>query len=424
MDILWITNIPVGRSVELMDRPQKYISGTWLDAALSDFINDGDFRVTIVTVTKTNAIKMISDGNINYCLLPGGGPDSYDISDQSNFKSWKYIQNTFRPDIIHVWGTEFKHGYLALKAMKGLPSVVYMQGVLAAISRYYRAGMTPHELRSNITFRDIIRRDWIVRKQRNLAKNALIEAEMLHISNNVIVENKWCTSYCKSINPGVKVHQCNLNIRHSFFQAGWKFESAGSYTILCNAGGYPIKGLHVLIRALKIVSKRFPTVQLMIPGEQSPFSKGLVHSIKENGYTRFIKKLIIELDLINNIQYLGPLDSSQMAERMSTANVFVMSSCIENHSSTLMEAMIVGTPCIAAYAGGVPEYLHHQENGLLYRFEEHEMLAEHICDLFSDPQRAISLGTMASKTMRASRLAQDHKGRLVEIYRKVIGSEK
>ena len=55
--------------------------------------------------------------------------------------------------------------------------------------------------------------------------------------------------------------------------------------------------------------------------------------------------------------------------------VFVLSSSIENHASSLKEAMMVGTPSIATFVGGVPEYVRHGENGFLYRFEEYEIMA-------------------------------------------------
>ena len=59
------------------------------------------------------------------------------------------------------------------------------------------------------------------------------------------------------------------------------------------------------------------------------------------------------------------------AQEMETANVFVMPSSIENHSSTLIEAMIVGVPCVASDVGGISELITHGKTGFLYRFEEY-----------------------------------------------------
>ena len=75
-----------------------------------------------------------------------------------------------------------------------------------------------------------------------------------------------------------------------------------------------------------------------------------------------------------------------MAVQMAISNCFTMCSAIENHSMTLKEAMATGVPCISSYVGGVPEYAEDGKNSLLYRFEDYEVLAEHIIRLFEDQE--------------------------------------
>ena len=57
-------------------------------------------------------------------------------------------------------------------------------------------------------------------------------------------------------------------------------------------------------------------------------------------------------------------------------------SAIENSPNSLGEAQLLGVPCIAAYVGGVPDMMRGCEDNM-YRFEEAEMLAEKICETFS-----------------------------------------
>ena len=57
------------------------------------------------------------------------------------------------------------------------------------------------------------------------------------------------------------------------------------------------------------------------------------------------------------------LSEEKLAEQYAKTRVFVLSSSIENHASLLKEAMLVGTPSIATFAGGVPEYMRNGENG-------------------------------------------------------------
>ena len=53
------------------------------------------------------------------------------------------------------------------------------------------------------------------------------------------------------------------------------------------------------------------------------------------------------------------------------------------------EAQLLGVPVIASYVGGVPDMVTHGETGLLYRFEEVEMLAEGIRNLFMNMALAL-----------------------------------
>jgi glycosyltransferase involved in cell wall biosynthesis len=119
---------------------------------------------------------------------------------------------------------------------------------------------------------------------------------------------------------------------------------------------------------------------------------------------------------MNNINYLGLLNSEEMAEYMSKSNVFVMPSSIENHSSTLIEAMIVGVPCISSYVGGISEFMTHNMNGLIYRFEEFEILASHICKVFEDQSFACKFALNGKMQMRNSRNSNNIKDEFIDIY--------
>jgi len=422
MKVLWVVNIPFGRLCELAEIKEENVSGSWLNAALDKYIDNSDIDLTVITVGRVASIKEINVKNITYCLLPGGWPHEYDYKNKSNLKNWLYIKEKYSPDIIHVWGTEFTHGYLAVKSMPDVPSVIYMQGLLKAISKYYLAGLTQKELKRSISLRDIYGREWITKKQKDLYKRSFVEAELIRLSKNIIVENDWCASYCTDIAYDCILHHCELNIRSEYFAKSWNKENMAPLTIMSNSSGYPIKGLHVLIRALKNVINEYPSTILKIPGESTPyFGKNWINKIKENGYSKYIRKLITELDLADNVVFMGRLTSEEMADQMSISNVVVIPSCIENHSSTLIEAMIVGAPCIASYVGGIPEYMKHGDNGLLYRYEEYEMLSVHIKTIFSNVEYAGFLSANARSYMREKRAPEGIKEKLLCIYKNITG---
>ena len=87
----------------------------------------------------------------------------------------------------------------------------------------------------------------------------------------------------------------------------------------------------------------------------------------------------------------GRLTHEQMFEEMKKSNVFVLPSCIENHSSTLREAMTVGSPCIASDVGSAVEFVKHGENGFLCKARDIDGLANVINQIVSLPQNDLKL---------------------------------
>lgn len=422
MNVLWISNIPFGPLCELPGQ-SKATSGSWLDAAFASLEHVEGLNLTIVTVSRVKERTEIKLGKHYFILLPGGFPFEYDCNATNNKKEWDSISREFKPDLIQVWGTEYTHGYLALQVMQEIPSVIYMQGLMGQIARYYLSGISPKDLRQSITLRDILKWDWIRMQQSNFRKGSLYEAKMIQIAGNVIVENKWCETHCKAISNACNVYKSKLSIKEDFFNEKWNPKQMIPFTIMSNAGGYPIKGLHVLLKALSIVIKKYPNVQLLIPGEDSLFENSFFEKLKRNGYSKFIVATITKLKLRNNITYLGKLTSKQMAKQMAMSNVFVLPSSIENHSSTLIEAMVVGVPCIASYVGGVPEYVNHEANGLLYRFEESEILASYIDKIFENLDFATNIASRGRLEMRESRSTANFKQDLLEVYHKMLNTQ-
>jgi len=419
MRVLWVTNIPFGRLSGLSGHGED-TSGSWLNASLDAFIGNQEYEIVVATIGKTDKITTLVDGNITYCLLPGKSVSTYNYNSLTNRHVWEEIKKIYNPDLIQIWGTEFSHGYLALQVMQDTPAVIYMQGVMCQIARYYLAGMSDEELRYSITLRDIIKWAWIRQTQKNYFRQSLIEEKMIKKAGNVIVENQWCSTQCKAIAPNCVSYKSKLNIKEDFFNQHWDINQIEPFSVMANAARSPAKGLHILLKAFGIVVRKYPSAKLYVPAMRSPFEKTVVEAIKQNGYDKFIKKLIVDCGLRKNIHFLGLLSSKDMGHLMAKSNIFVMSSSIENHSSALIEAMIVGTPCIASYVGGVPEYVHHNKNGLLYRFEDYEVLASHIMALFDNPTLSVEIASEASRAMRKSRNTVDLKNELPAIYKKIL----
>lgn len=399
MKVFWITNIPIGRiAVELFNKP---MGGLWMDAMLVQLRKTGkvDFAIATTTPTKETILKEY-DG-INYYLLPGGHAVYYKRPETEAKAEWKSIFENEKPDVLQIWGTEYSHAVPALKVAKemGIPSVVYIQGVMSAIEKYADGLVKTSTRLRYITLRDLYRNQLWLTQDGWFKKRAKVEKQILELSGNIVVENNWAEWMCKAVNPGLGVFKIPLNINEVFFEKKWDVEKMEPHTIICNASGTAYKGLHVLLRALVLIKREFPDVKLYVPG-----GTVIVKSIKQRqskpGYWSYVTDMIKRLDLTSNVVFTGYLTPSQLAERLSKTNVFVLCSSVENHSSSLKEAMAVGTPSIASQVGGVMEYLENDVNGYSYRYGEYECLAGYIQMLFSDHEKCIELSNASKIKLR------------------------
>ena len=80
---------------------------------------------------------------------------------------------------------------------------------------------------------------------------------------------------------------------------------------------------------------------------------------------------------------------------------------------------MAGVPCIASAVGGIPEYVRHGENGLLFRFEEYDIMAEYIEKLFEDDALAQKLSGAGRRDMTAYHAGEGIFERICGIYENI-----
>ena len=420
MKVLWITNIPVGEA-GLIFYNQK-TSGLWMDVALEDFKYDNTYELYIATCGNIKNTKVRNDENITYYLLPDKVGYEYHANKKSNLDAIHAMLGDVQPDIIHFWGTE---NQLILDIItcnqNKIPMLVYIQGVVNSLDRYFTAGLTTKEIIFNTTIMDVLKGTGIYNQIKRYKKQSLHEKSVVIQVKNIVGENIWSKAYYKAICKDVKFYDVPLYINQCFKNYQWNIETVTQYSIMCNSASYSIKGLHMLLKAIALLKTSYPTIKLYVPGDNPVGKSDFKSKIRYTGYIKYLNKLIAELDLLDSIVFLPFLTPDQMAEQMMKSHVYVVPSAIENHSSSLKEAMLVGIPSIGTYVGGVSEYVKHGENGYLYRFEEPEVLAYLISNIFNSNELANKLSINGKKDMIDMHFNYNIHKRMKEIYKHVLG---
>lgn len=381
MKVLWITNILFPDVANHLNLPVGF-GGGWMLSTASQLKRIDSLDLAIATVSNaTNRLITYSKDGICYFVLPIQGDNTKYHSSLERY--WKDVYSQFQPDITHIHGTEFAHGLAYINACGTKNVVVSIQGMVSVIAKYYKAGITDRQIWKSLTFRDIVRMDSIWQQKAKFVRRGEIEKQIIKSVSHIIGRTSWDKSHAKALNPKTEYHFCGELLRESFYRNEWRYDRCTPHTIFISQAGYPIKGLHKVLEAMPLVLQNYPDAQICIAGEDI-VSKSW---FRISGYGRYIKHLIDKFDLSEKVSFLGALNELEMCRQYLKSNVFICPSAIENSPNSLGEAMALKMPYLAAYVGGVPDMVANNMVAL-YRFEEIEMLAFKICDIFSKKDKA------------------------------------
>jgi glycosyltransferase involved in cell wall biosynthesis len=139
-----------------------------------------------------------------------------------------------------------------------------------------------------------------------------------------------------------------------------------------------LKGVHVLIQAMKLVIRRIPDAKLLIIGR--------------GAYKAQLEKLISELGLEGKAEFLDHVPQEVLRDYMRSCQVLVLPSLSEGLGRVLIEAMACGKPVIGTNTGGIPSLIHDGGNGFLIPPNDPEALAGKLIYLLSSEDEAVRMG--------------------------------
>jgi glycosyltransferase involved in cell wall biosynthesis len=170
----------------------------------------------------------------------------------------------------------------------------------------------------------------------------------------------------------------------------------------------PYKGVELAIHAVASLRRSGHKVRLVLAGWCPPrgWGREILRAAKSAGE--------------GAVEITGYLQPKALSQRLATADVYVLPSYIENAPNTLLEAMCVGVPCVAARVGGVTSMLRDGIEGLIFRRGNLQDLRNKLERLLVDPELARSVGLAGSARVRLAGDPSSVASRTIEIYRTVL----
>lgn len=413
MRLLWLCNLIPGAIQQAVSGAAG--NGLWIDHTLKDLLDRPETTLRVLC-RGPKAAEGTVDDHLSYRVFAEPVMHRYELSLEPLFRQ---ELRRFRPDIVHIWGTEYSHTLAMLRVCReeGLldRTIVGIQGLCGICGKHYGEGL-PKAALHGFSLRDLLRLDNVPMQRRRYLQRGRMESAALSITKHVLGRTHWDEAACKMLAPQAQYHFCGETLRQSFYSGTWEYGSCRTHSIFASGLETPVKGFHYLLEALPLVLKQYPDACVAVPGPDIFRSTGRARLLEQT-YHRYLRRYAAGHGLTDHVRFLGRLDAEQMKQAFLSANVFVLPSVMENSPNTLGEAMLLGLPCVAADVGGVSSMLHTPEEGLLYQSSAPYVLAQDICRVFAMGADAAKMGIAAQRRARLTHDPKQNLNTLLDIYR-------
>ena len=173
------------------------------------------------------------------------------------------------------------------------------------------------------------------------------------------------------------VNSSLINLNSTFF----KQESSDTFNFLSVAALADHKDIPNLLSAFKIISDKYNITKLFIAGDGPNRPQ--------------VESLINDLSLGDDVVLLGYRED--IKEIIASADAFVLASKTEGLGTSIIDAMFAKLPIAVTNAGGIPELIQNQHNGLLCETENAEALAKNMEAIYLNSEMANKLAIQAQK---------------------------
>jgi glycosyltransferase involved in cell wall biosynthesis len=262
-----------------------------------------------------------------------------------------------------------------------------MQGNLTVINRKWFSGLTAIDILKYSNKRQLL-------KGLGLYHNFFLNKKAAERENRIfkdcryfIGRTDWDRRVSSVLSPGSEYFHCDEIMRAGFYIHQWKPQTKQKdYIIVSTIRNNIYKGLEAIFECKKILNQSFPEYSIIWE----------IAGINEGDEILYLVERKYKDKLISNkIVLLGHLQEIDLLNELLKADLFIHPSHIDNSPNSVCEAMLLGMPVVATFAGGIPSIIQDKEEGLLVQDGDPYALAGSIIELIKDSNYARILGSKA-----------------------------
>jgi glycosyltransferase involved in cell wall biosynthesis len=387
MRVLWFANTP-GLSAGYLKI--SLAAGGWISSLQRVVEAVPEIQLGFVFYTEQAMVPFEYGGTSYFPVQPLGSSKGKRLVNRvagkaetdENLPVFLRVIEQFKPDIIHVHGTEFPFG-LIQRVVRDIPVVVSIQGNLTVYHEKYFAGLgLPGLWRGWRTGYPFYRADYKIWRRRMET-----EQEILRRTRYVFGRTDWDRRVAVALAPEAEYFHVDEVIRPGFYKLEWKAGQRERPVFFTTSSPSIYKGFEVVIDTARVLVGRGVAFEWRVAGLKA-----------DDPLVRLTCKVRKVDDLAGlNIRLLGTLTEEAVADQLMHSYAYVQVSHIENSPNSVCEAMLAGVPVIASLAGGTGSLLRDGEHGVLLQDGDPYALAGAMREALEQPEKHAAMAAEGRK---------------------------
>ena len=342
-------------------------------------------------------------------------------------KEAQRIIDEMRPDLIHVFGTEWCFGLLAKHANTlNIPVVIHIQGLWSQIRNCLL-------LPGQSAFFDRLKPELLTHPLGLFARYHYYnlsmerhrrEEEILRCNRMFMCRTRWDQSVVRFYNPEARIFHVDEALRQEFMEAppqswGQAPEAEPSepvpmtgkrkISVVTVGACYAVKGPDVVLKTARLIRENtdYDVEWKWIGGtedEMKEFEKLTQVKAKDVG-----------------VRMMGSMGAQEMIGELLKADMYVHTSYADNSPNAVCEAQYLGLPVIATDTGGVVSlFSERYDRSMLVPMNDPFYLASKMVELREDAGKAEKLSRLNRETAHERHDRERIRKQLEDTYRQMI----
>jgi glycosyltransferase involved in cell wall biosynthesis len=362
MKVLWISNSP-----SLYDQGKHHYHGSgWIESLEALLASDTSIELGLAFFHGTDAEKKVINQTTYYPILKQSGMknplktlyNNWRVKsiDQEYLGQFLNVIEDFKPDVIHVFGTEGFFGLVQDHTL--IPVIIHLQGLINPIlNSYFPTGVSKSDFWFNTAyFLDHVLGRSIPFSIKRFKYQANREAFILRNAKHVMGRTAWDQSIATFYNSCVNYYHVDEVLRPIFYEETpvKKLEN-GKLVILSTLSPTIYKGIDTVLK----------TADLLMKESLTDFEWNVVGLREDDRLVQHFEKKLKIHHKSCHVNFLGRKNADELKSLLTQSDVFVHPSYIDNSPNSVCEAQMLGLMVIACNVGGVASIIKDDETGKL-----------------------------------------------------------